>query len=82
LNDTGFDADDWIESSKNNIWVIRTLKLWFTLHKEHNNKPWTQFPEILKDAEFFEQVTPILLEVGPEFGKYKSILIHIFRPIH
>lgn len=50
LNDTDFDAEEWLEASNDSSWVIRTLKLWFTLHKEHNDQAWTQFPEILNDA--------------------------------
>ena len=41
LNDTDFDADEWLSSSVDNSWVIRTLKLWFTLHKDHNQEAWT-----------------------------------------
>lgn len=69
LNDTEFDTEDWLSQSADSTWVIRTLKLWFTLHKDHNEEEWTQFPEILQDAEFFEKVQPILLKIGPEFGK-------------
>ena len=55
LNDTEFEAGEWLSSSTENSWVIRTLKLWFTLHKKHNQEKWTQFPEILKDKQFFEK---------------------------
>ena len=33
LNDTDFDAEEWLSSHSDNQWVIRTLKLWFTLNK-------------------------------------------------
>lgn len=69
LNDTEFDAEEWLSSSSDNSWVIRTLKLWFTLHKGHNQQKWTQFPEILKDKPFFEKAQTVILNVGPEFGK-------------
>lgn len=36
LNDTEFDTEDWLSQSADSTWVIRTLKLWFTLHKDHN----------------------------------------------
>jgi hypothetical protein len=70
LNDTEFDATEWLDTSADSNWVVRTLKLWFTLHKQYNQQEWTQFPEILKDKQFFEEAQKVILSVGAEFGKY------------
>ena len=36
IKDMGIDYDDWIESSSENEWTIRTLKLWFFLLGEQS----------------------------------------------
>ncbi len=42
------------EQAANN-WVVRTVKIWFTLHKDYNKKDLAQFPQILDNSEFFSQ---------------------------
>ena len=36
LQDEDFDIKEWIETSKENEWVLMTLKLWFTILKTTN----------------------------------------------
>jgi hypothetical protein len=31
VKDMGIEYDDWMETSVDNVWTIRTLKLWFFL---------------------------------------------------
>ena len=31
IKDMGIEYDDWMESSVDNMWTIRTLKIWFFL---------------------------------------------------
>lgn len=39
--------------------------------KNHNEKSWTKFPKILKDASFFKEAENVLKEECSDFGKYR-----------
>ena len=34
LEDEDFDIPDWIDTSADNDWVVKTLKIWFTLLRD------------------------------------------------
>lgn len=70
LNDTDVDMEDWLSSSQDSSWVIKTLKLWFTLHKSHNKEGWTQFPQVLADESFFDNAKNALQSISVSFAKY------------
>jgi len=53
IKEIGIDVNDWIESSADNDWSIRTLKIWFFLLKDFSaTHEWAAWPEILKDDPF------------------------------
>ena len=62
--------EDWLSTAADSTWVIKTLKLWFTLHKSHNQEEWTQFPQILNDESFFQSAKGALENIGVSFAKY------------
>ena len=70
LQDEEFDIKEWIETSQDSEWVIKTLKIWFTMVKATNDKEWVQFPQVLNNKEFYEEAKKELLKVQDGFYKY------------
>jgi hypothetical protein len=44
MKDIDFNISEWIEDSKENTWVIRTVKLWFAFQKAFHDEDWCKFP--------------------------------------
>jgi hypothetical protein len=70
LEDAPLDIEEWIEEQKENEWVIRTVKLWFTLHSSYNKQDFVQFPAILDDQAFFAKAIAILKPEVDDIATY------------
>ena len=53
MKEVDFDIDEWIESSEDNDWVIRTLKIWFIFQKDYQKLAWCNWPLIEDDGMFW-----------------------------
>ncbi len=64
LEDAPLDIEEWVTEQQANEWVVRTVKLWFTLHSAYTKQDFVQFPAILDDQAFFAKAIDVLrLEV-------------------
>lgn len=55
IEELGIDFNDWVESSVDSEWSIRTLKLWFFLQKDFSKaNSWADWPNLFDDSEFME----------------------------
>lgn len=53
IEEMGIDFEDWVESSVDSKWTIRTLKLWFHLQKDFTSaNAWAAWPAIFDDSAF------------------------------
>ena len=58
VKDMMIEYEDWMETSVDNVWTIRTLKIWFSLLGEQS--PWAQWPAITDDADFMKHACEII----------------------
>ena len=71
IEEMGIDFNDWIESSVDSEWSIRTLKLWFFLQKDFSSgNEWASWPNILDDSAFMEQACDQIEDVIEEFHQH------------
>jgi len=71
IEEMGIDVNDWIESSADNEWSIRTLKLWFFLQKDFAAaNAWASWPAILDDEAFKEKASEEVEKVIESFHQY------------
>jgi hypothetical protein len=53
VKDIQIEYEDWIETSVDSEWTIRTLKLWFFMLRGFADKnAWAQWPQIFNDKAF------------------------------
>lgn len=53
VKDIQIEYEDWIETSVDSEWTIRTLKLWFFMLRGFADKnAWVQWPQIFNDKAF------------------------------
>ena len=71
VKDMGIEYDDWMETSVDNVWTIRTLKIWFFLLGEQS--PWAQWQAITDDADFMKHACErIEMEISDLHGYLTS----------
>ena len=62
MKEVDFDIEEWIESSEDSEWVIKTLKLWFIFQKEFADVHWCSWPYIEEDVLFWNKAKDVLME--------------------
>ena len=71
IEEMGIEYNDWIESSVDSEWSIRTLKLWFFLQKDYaKTHDWASWPQLFDDSAFMEKACDQVEEVIEEFHQY------------
>jgi len=71
IEEMGIDVNDWIESSADNEWSIRTLKIWFFLQKDFAaSNEWASWPLILNDETFKNSAEEEIERVIEDFHQY------------
>ena len=71
IEEMGIDFNDWVESSVDSEWSIRTLKIWFFLQKDFAaNNDWASWDKIFDDTSFMEKACDHIEEVIEEFHQY------------
>ena len=71
IDEMGIDVNDWIESSADNEWSIRTLKIWFFLQKDFaKTNAWASWPAILNDDAFRSAAEEEIEKVIEDFHQY------------
>lgn len=71
IEEMGIDVEDWIESSADNEWSIRTLKIWFFLQKDFSaNNSWASWPAIFNDDAFRSAAEVEIERVIDNFHQY------------
>ena len=52
-----YSYDEWVEEFvKKDTWSTRILKFWFLFSRKHNQSPEFNFPALLDDARFIQNV--------------------------
>lgn len=68
IEEMGIDFNDWVESSVDSEWTIRTLKLWFFLQKDFvAANEWAAWPNLFDDSAFMEKACDQIEDVIEEF---------------
>ena len=71
IEEMGIDFNDWVESSVDSEWTIRTLKLWFFLQKDFaKEKDWASWEKIFDDTAFMEAACDQIETIIVEFHQY------------
>ena len=71
IEEMGIDVNDWIESSADNEWSIRTLKIWFFLQKDFAaTHDWASWPAIMDDDVFKPKAEEEVERVIEDFHQY------------
>lgn len=71
IEEMGIEYNDWVESSVDSEWTIRTLKLWFFLQKDFaKSNDWASWPKLFDDSSFMEAACDQVEEVIEEFHQY------------
>jgi len=71
IEEMGIDFNDWVESSVDSEWSIRTLKLWFFLQKDFSAaNDWAAWPNLFDDSTFMEKACDQIEDVIEEFHQH------------
>lgn len=71
IEEMGIDYQDWIESSVDSEWTIRTLKLWYFLQKDFSvENDWAAWPNLFDDSVFMGKACDQIEGVIEEFHQH------------
>lgn len=71
IEEMGIDFNDWVESSVDAEWSIRTLKLWYFLQKDFSaTNDWAAWPNLFDDSAFMEKACDQIEDVIDEFHQH------------
>lgn len=71
IEEMGIDFEDWVDSSVDSEWSIRTLKIWYFLQKDFaKTHEWASWPLIFDDSAFMEKACDDIEVVIEEFHQY------------
>jgi hypothetical protein len=73
LEENDVEISSWIGEANENEQVKKILKVWFTLIRGYNSRPWCSFPEILDNDEFYANAKIVLLTEATMLGKQSHL---------
>mmetsp|Transcript_13112 Transcript_13112/g.9501 ORF Transcript_13112/g.9501 Transcript_13112/m.9501 type:complete len:119 (-) Transcript_13112:310-666(-) len=70
LEDCPIELEEWQQTQQENAWAIRTVKLWFAMHKDHKELDFVKFPQIMSDPDFIRQAVAELIDYKESMQVY------------